>query len=102
MKKIVFLSNPGMNASLMVTRMREESRREQYGCEIRACSMEQLKSLSDSIDMILVEPQMRFAMKRIAASVSDVPIVYLDNKIYGALDGKKAFALIRKQFDSSV
>lgn len=101
MKRIVFLSNPGMNASLMVTRMREESRRERYDCEIRACSMEQMKSLPEPIDLILVEPQMRFTMKRTASSFTDVPILYLDNKVYNALDGKQAFTLVMKQFDTA-
>ena len=96
MKKIVLLCASGMSTSMLVKKMQEAAKAENYDCTIEAFSASEAATKAADADVILLGPQIRFQQKKIAAEVPGVPVDSIDMRMYGRMDGKGALAQAKK------
>jgi len=88
MKKIVLLCASGMSTSMLVKTMEEAAAKMNYECQISAYpTSEAIKQASDA-DLILLGPQVRFALNKIKAQCPGVLVEAIDMRMYGRMDGK--------------
>lgn len=98
--KICLICSAGMSTSALVIKMQEAAVEMGLDAEIWAVGEVAAKENALKADVVLLGPQIRFALSRIQAIVPDKPVVPIDMRLYGRLDGKKiladAVALVRK------
>lgn len=92
MKKIVLLCASGMSTSMLVKKMQEAAKAENYDCEIAAYSA--VEKASDA-DVVLLGPQIRFSKDKIAKELPGVPVDAIEMRMYGRMDGKGALAFAK-------
>lgn len=90
MKKIVLLCSTGMSTSLMVNRMRDAAKRDNYECEINAYGLAEAGNVIPGCDCVLIGPQIRFNIPKLKAAYPNVPIDSVDMKVYGTMNGEEA------------
>ena len=78
MRTIVLFCAAGMSTSLLVTKMREASKKEGYDCKINAYSLE-----------------VRFQLKAVKEQFPDKKVCLIDSIAYGMMDGKKVLASVK-------
>lgn len=94
--KITLFCSAGMSTSLLVNKMREEAQKKGADYEINAYSMGEADKFAPEADVILVGPQIRFALKNFQAKYPTKPIAAIDMRAYGMMDGKATIALAEK------
>lgn len=96
MKKIVLLCASGMSTSMLVKKMQEAAKAENYDCEIAAYSAaEAVEKASDADVVVLLGPQIRFSKDKIAKELPGVPVDAIEMRMYGRMDGKGALAFAK-------
>lgn len=95
MKKIVLLCASGMSTSMLVKKMREAAKEENYDCEIEAYSAAEAVAKASDADVVLLGPQIRFSKNKIAQELNGVPVDAIDMRVYGRMDGKGALAFAK-------
>ena len=92
MKKIVLLCASGMSTSMLVKKMQEAAKAENYECEISAYSAAEAVEKASDAD----GPQIRFSKGKIASELPGVPVDAIDMRMYGRMDGKGALTFTKK------
>lgn len=87
MKKIVLLCAAGMSTSILVKKMQEAAKAEDFACSIEAYPTAEAKEKAADADAILLGPQVRFQKAKIAKECPNVPIDAIDMRMYGRMDG---------------
>ncbi|MBE6128902.1 MAG: PTS sugar transporter subunit IIB [Erysipelotrichaceae bacterium] len=95
-KKITLFCSAGMSTSLLVNKMKEEAQKKGADYEIAAYSLNEVDLYGPQADVILVGPQVRFALEKLKKQFPDKPIDAIDMRSYGLMDGKAAIALAEK------
>ena len=93
MKKIVLLCASGMSTSMLVKKMQEAAKAENYDCEIAAYSA--AEAVEKASDAVLLGPQIRFSKDKIAKELPGVPVDAIEMRMYGRMDGKGALAFAK-------
>ena len=92
MKKIRLVCCAGMSTSMIVRKMEEEIRKQDLDVEVSATSvnaaLDEATAGKFDADVVLVGPQMRFALKNIQEKVGDIPVKDIDMRMYGLMDAK--------------
>ena len=84
MKKILLVCAAGMSTSLLVNKMKESAI--EQGIEI---DIEALPVSVDSVDIVLLGPQVRFQKPQVDALVAGrIPVEVIDMRLYGTMNGK--------------
>lgn len=96
MKKIYLFCAAGMSTSLLVNKMKEAAKEANFECEINAFAVSEVSRKAAEADCILVGPQVRFELKKIAAAYPDKPVEAIDMRLYGVMDGKAVLAQAMK------
>lgn len=96
MKKIVLLCASGMSTSMLVKKMQEAAKDENYDCKIEAYSAAEAVEKASDADVVLLGPQIRFSKGKIASELPGVPVDAIDMRMYGRMDGKGALAFAKK------
>ncbi len=96
MRKIILLCSAGMSTSMLVKKMQEVAKAENYECEIAAYPMSEAKEKASDADVILLGPQVRFNKGKIAELCPGIPVEAIDMKMYGRMDGKGVIAVAKK------
>lgn len=96
MKKIVLLCASGMSTSMLVKKMQEAAKVENFACEIAAYSAAEAVEKAFDADVVLLGPQIRFSKNKIASELPGVPVDAIDMRMYGRMDGKGALAFAKK------
>jgi len=98
MLKIVLLSAAGMSTSMLVKKMQEAAKAKGLEAEIAAYPESQLAKVGPTADVILLGPQIRFALKKITAEAEkfNVPVDVIPPADYGMMNGVKVLALAEK------
>ena len=89
MIKICLVCSAGMSTSVIVQRMQNVAKKRELEVEIWAVSESQAKENIKKADVVLLGPQIRFALKRIQEIVPDTPVATIDIISYGRLDVEK-------------
>jgi len=96
MKKITLFCSAGMSTSLLVNKMREEAKKQGKDYDINAYSLNEADVEAPKADVILIGPQVRFALADLKNRFPDKPIDSIDMRVYGMMDGKGALATAEK------
>lgn len=96
MKKIYLFCAAGMSTSLLVNKMIASAKEENFDCVIVAFPVSDVSRKGVEADCILVGPQVRFELKKIAAAYPDKPVEAIDMMTYGIMDGKAVLAQAKK------
>ena len=95
MRKIVLLCAAGMSTSLLVKKMQEAAKKQGYETDIAAYPVATAKDHKDA-DIILLGPQVRFAVAKVKGEVGNVPVESIDMQAYGTMNGEKVIAQVKK------
>ena len=95
-KKITLFCAAGMSTSLLVSKMREEAAKNGWDYDINAYSLTETAAKGPESDVILLGPQVRFAVSKVKADFPDKPIASIEMRDYGMMNGKAVLATARK------
>lgn len=90
MKKIILVCVAGMSTSLLVSRMREAAKADNYECEINAYPMADAPGAIPEADIVLLGPQVKYMLNKLKKEYPDKTIEAINMRIYGMIDGKGA------------
>lgn len=88
MKKIVLLCAGGMSTGILINKMKEYAATIGKEYDINAYSLAQQDVYGPSADVILVGPQVRYAIGELQEKFTNKPIESIDMRTYGTMDGK--------------
>ncbi|WP_350344077.1 PTS sugar transporter subunit IIB [Proteinivorax tanatarense] len=100
--KIMLVCAAGMSTSLLVTKMNGAAVKEKLSVDILAVSESEADEHLDSIDILLLGPQVRYLKSNMEEKLhgKDVPVSVIDSIMYGRMDGegvlKQALELVNK------
>ena len=93
-KVITLFCSAGMSTSLLVNKMKEAAAAQGKDYIIAAYSLNEAPTEAPKADVILIGPQVRFALDKLKAYGK--PIDSIEMRIYGLMDGKGALAIAQK------
>lgn len=96
MKKITLFCSAGMSTSLLVNKMKEAAKAAGKEYEIAAYSLNEAPQHAPEADVILIGPQVRFALNDLKSKYPGKDIEVIDMRMYGMMDGKGVLALAEK------
>ena len=89
MKKILLVCSAGMSTSLLVTKMREAAAAKGEQVEIDALPVAECSTVIDSVDIVLLGPQVRFQKPTVEKLVNGrIPVEVMDMRLYGTMNGQ--------------
>lgn len=88
--KIVIFCSTGTTAHLLVEQMKHESEKIGRNDEIISATLASADTDIPWCDAALISPQTMYALRSLRKKYPDKPIVKLEAKVYGTLDGKAA------------
>jgi len=97
MRKIILLCQAGMSTGMLVNKIREAAKNENYHCEIAAFAVSSATEYASDADIILLGPQVRFHRKTVEHACPGIPIMDIDMQAYGTMNGKKVLDALREQ-----
>lgn len=90
MINILLVCNAGMSTSILVEKMKKVAIEKGIEAKIWALSSTEAKNNKEDVDVVLIAPQLKFAVKDIQNSFQDRPIEVIDMRVYGTIDGNRA------------
>ena len=90
MKKITLLCSAGMSTSMLVKKMQETAKAQDYECKIAAYPISEAHDKAANADVILLGPQVRFQKAKVEEICPGVPVDVIDMRMYGRMDGAGA------------
>lgn len=100
MKKILLVCAAGMSTSMLVSKMKESAVKKGIEVDINAMAASEASKVIDSVDIVLLGPQVRYQLKSIEDMAKGrIPVKVIDMLSYGKMDGEAvlndALALIK-------
>lgn len=100
MKNILLVCAAGMSTSLLVNKMKEAAKKKEIEVNINALPVSECGSVVDTVDIVLLGPQVRFQKAQVEALVKGrIPVEVIDMRLYGTMNGQaileKALELIK-------
>ena len=92
---ILVVCGGGISTSILVENMKMHA----DSCDtIKATSLDRLKHYIDNVDVVLVAPQISFAIEQLEMQCKGkgVPLFAIDKQIYGNMDGKAVMVNLEK------
>lgn len=88
MKNIVLVCAAGMSTSLLVNKMKDAAKEENFECTINAYSASSSSEAIKKSDIVMLGPQVKYLLEKMRKENPDKTIVSIDMRMYGAIDGK--------------
>ncbi len=89
MKKILLVCAAGMSTSLLVNKMKAAAKEKGIEISIDALPVSECSSVIDTVDIVLLGPQVRFQKPQVDALVKGrIPVEVIDMRLYGTMNGK--------------
>ncbi len=89
MKKILLVCAAGMSTSLLVNKMVAAAKEKGIEINIDALPVSECSSVIDTVDIVLLGPQVRFQKPQVDALVNGrIPVEVIDMRLYGTMNGK--------------
>lgn len=94
MKTIMLVCSAGMSTSLLVTKMEAAAKAQAIDVKIFAVSEAESSRHFDTIDVLLLGPQVRFLKKKIEKAVEgkNIPVEVIESIDYGTMNGESVLA----------
>ena len=88
MKNILLVCAAGMSTSLLVNKMKDAAKAKGIEVNINALPVSECSSVVDTVDIVLLGPQVRFQKPQVDALVKGrVPVEVIDMRLYGTMNG---------------
>jgi PTS system cellobiose-specific IIB component len=88
MKNILLVCAAGMSTSLLVNKMKDAAKAKGVEVNINALPVSECASVVDTVDVVLLGPQVRFQKPQVDALVKGrVPVEVIDMRLYGTMNG---------------
>lgn len=87
--KICLICCAGMSTSVIVKKMQEAALKKNIDAEIWAVAEAEAKENVAKADVVLLGPQIRFALARIQALDPSKPVACIDMRLYGTMNGEQ-------------
>ena len=98
--RIMLVCAAGMSTSLLVTKMEVAAKEAGEEVEIFALPLTEGEKIIDTVDCVLLGPQVRYAKKEvekiIADTGKDIPYDVIEMKIVGMMNGKAVYEFAKK------
>ncbi|MDV4149424.1 PTS sugar transporter subunit IIB [Clostridium sp. AL.422] len=89
MKNILLVCSAGMSTSLLVNKMKDAAKEKGIEVTINAMPFSECASVIDTVDIVLLGPQVRFQKSQIESLVNGrIPVEVIDVRYYGTMNGK--------------
>jgi PTS system cellobiose-specific IIB component len=89
MKRILIVCVAGMSTSLLVSKMMSAANDKDLSIEIFALPISKCANVSNTVDVVLLGPQVRCQKAQIDKIIKGrVPVAVIDMKDYGMMNGK--------------
>lgn len=95
-KTITLFCAAGMSTSLLVNKMKQAAAASGKDYEIAAYSLNEFSEYAPKADVILIGPQVRYALAKLKAENPTYKITDIPMKMYGLMDGKGTLELAEK------
>ena len=92
-RKIILLCAGGMSTGMLVKQMEKYAASIGYDCTIAAYGKEMAKSKASDADIVLIGPQIKFALEEVKKEIPGVPVEVKGMQDYGM---QKADVFIEK------
>ena len=79
----------GMSTGLLVKNMEKYIHEQNLNHTVSAHGVGSLEYFAKDTDIILLDPQIRYKLNKVREQVKDKPIMVIDTKTYGMLNGEK-------------
>ncbi len=86
----------GMSTSMLVQKMQTEAKKQGKDYDIAAYSLTEVDKEAPAADVILIGPQVRYALKDVKSKFPEIPIEVIDMRMYGMMDAKGTLSLAEK------
>lgn len=96
---LLFFSTDGMSISLLAYRMEYAAKAMGLDCRIEAHPVASLSDYIHEADILMVGPQDRFLLSKVRSTYPSKPIVVIDPRDYGAMNGKKVLEKAREELN---
>lgn len=102
MYNILLVCSAGMSTSLLVTKMDAAAKAQGVEAKIAAVAEADLQKNIDSVDIVLLGPQVRYLLSKVQklAAPLNIPVEVINSIDYGTMNGEKvlnrAVELIKK------
>ena len=90
MKTILLVCSAGMSTSLLVAKMEDVAKEKGLDYKIFAEANTDIGRFDGKVDVVLVGPQIRYALDSVKKSLPGTPVEVIDMRVYGMADGEKA------------
>jgi len=87
-----------MSTSLLVNKMKEVAASQGKNYDIHAHALTEEAKYAPTADVILIGPQVRYALKKVQAAYPDTPVSDIDMRTYGLMDGAGVIKIAEKFF----
>lgn len=89
MKNILLVCAAGMSTSLLVNKMNEAAKAQNIEVRINAVPVAECENIIDTVDIVLLGPQVRFQKSQIEKYTKGrIPVEVIDIRLYGTMNGK--------------
>lgn len=88
---ILLVCNAGMSTGIMRLRLEEEAKKRGIDAKVDAIPMVELEDHKEDADVILLGPQIRFALTDIKNSAEGVPAMVIAPQDFGSMNAQKVF-----------
>lgn len=96
MRSIMLFCAAGMSTSMLVKKMQAAADEAGYEVEISAHPVAEAAKHGKDADILLLGPQVRFQTEKVKAQFPDKPVVAIDMRDYGTMNGKNVIAMVKK------
>lgn len=90
MKEILLVCSAGMSTSILVAKMQKAAEARGIEVNIQAQANSDISRFTGKIDVCLVGPQIKYAIKSVESNLPGIPVEAIDMRVYGLGDGDKA------------
>ena len=101
MKRILLFCSAGMSTSLLVTKMQKAAKAMGTDVSIEAFPEAEMPSHLDDADVVLLGPQIRFALNRAKKLCNEkgIPVDVINSMDYGMMNGEKVLETAIKMIE---
>lgn len=93
MKKILLICSAGMSTSMLVKKMNLVVMKNKLEYEIQALGMPEAMPILEQFDVLLLGPQISYAVEDIRSRANGVPVEVIPSNIYALANGEEAIKL---------
>lgn len=96
MLKIVLCCSAAMSTSLLVEKISHAAKEENISIEICATGLNDIETVAENANIILMAPQVQYAKKHMMKLFSKIPVIDISTRDYGTMNGHNVFTQVMK------